>query len=136
MKKSIADSMTLQEQLDYVAEKLIMQGNRCEVDGHCAYGDGKGNHCGVGWMLDEGNSTLMDSGYGVKRLAEQYPSLVPQSIPEHVGLWQRIQQLHDKASGRGYTLEYLKRNYKIINWDKWDRVLMVLAKNQSVHYGV
>ena len=55
---------TVQEACDYAVEKMVAQQGRCMREGKdgdetCAYGDGKGNHCAIGWLLDHDDPDLM-----------------------------------------------------------------------------
>ena len=59
LEKEEVDKMTLQEAFDYAVQKIVEQGGRC-IDNHmCVYGNTRGMHCAVGWLLDENERSLI-----------------------------------------------------------------------------
>ena len=44
-----------------VIQKLIEQGGTCINKGYCAYGDGMGRHCAIGWLISSKNDKAMTS---------------------------------------------------------------------------
>ena len=116
---------TAQEACDYSVQQIVKQGGQCTDDGICLYGDGHGNHCAIGWMLDPDNSELMNYGEGVQYVVDEFPDDVPQIIKDHVCLFGDLQKFHDYA-GRVWREEWrdrLRDNYKIDtsapHWQQW-----------------
>ena len=116
---------TAQEACDYSVQKLVEQGKRCMNDGTCAYGDGQGNHCAIGWLLDPDNKALMNYDESVQEVVDEFQDDVPQIIKDHVCLFGDLQKFHDYA-GRIWREEWrdrLRDNYKIDtsapHWQKW-----------------
>lgn len=100
MKKEDVDKMSLQEACDYAVSKIVEQGGRClNAIGGCVYSDGEGNHCGVGWLLDEENEVLMNRGVTAKALAQKYPTLIPNLIKENLPVMAILQSFHDRPKG-------------------------------------
>lgn len=100
MKKIHADKMTLQEQVDYIGERLAMQGKKCMADefiAMCAYGNGKGNHCAIGWLLDTTDEELMNWKEGVSGLVKEFKEKLPSSIYTNEYMFADLQTIHDNA---------------------------------------
>ncbi len=68
-------SLNKQATFDFVAEKLLKQGKACTNGPWCAYGDGKGNHCAVGWLLPEDDKELMEFTGNIYGLLQHFPDL-------------------------------------------------------------
>ena len=122
MKLEIANQMTMQQLCDYSIQKLVEQGERCgfaknptiKGDFVCAYGLDK-KHCGIGWMLDEEDSALMNLLGGVKSIITQFPESVPAAIKDNLGCAVEFQFFHDEPSqsGREGWLHILQKKYKL-----------------------
>ena len=112
---------SLQQVSDAIAGKLIRQGGQClDEDGNCAYGDGKGNHCAIGWLLSE-TSPLMNSGHTLSGLVEtnsleQEPNR--EFIIGNVGALFLIQSLHDSLLNRSGRCEKIAIIHDL-NMDAW-----------------
>jgi hypothetical protein len=129
MKKEDVDKMTLQEALDYSINKLVEQGGQCMVESGCAYGNSKGQHCAVGWLLDEDNVKLMNYPGDVDGLVDVFKGDVPELIPLKRDVFQNFQNLHDSnykkgTDSRAIYLDSLNRIHGIDittnpNWKKW-----------------
>jgi hypothetical protein len=95
---------TIQQVSDEIAGKLIKQGKRCIQgdNGRCVYGDGLGNHCGIGWLLDASNDSIMGNWRGVQCLSNSSIDLGINDafIREHYGVLGWIQDLHDSPQYR------------------------------------
>jgi hypothetical protein len=107
MKKEDVDKMTLREAIDYTMAKIIGQGKSCRahpIDPEnpnmtlsCVYGDGKGNHCAIGWLLDEDDEKAMNFRGTLKSLLERedeqdkYPKL----LHDNVEVFSMLQKIHD-----------------------------------------
>lgn len=95
------ETASLQEAMDYAVMQIVAQGGQCKNEGDsCAYGNAKGHHCAVGWLLDAGNKELMTSGGTVHALVEEYADYVPDIIKSHTESFQRLQQFHDTDSSK------------------------------------
>lgn len=93
MKKEDVDKMTLQEAVDYSVDMLLKQGEPCRDGEKCLYGDGLGNHCSIGWLLDDKNDTLMDDVGAVNGLYDS--DNVPELIKDNIDAFSSLQLLHD-----------------------------------------
>ena len=99
MKKEQADKMSVQGLCDYAVAKIVEQGERCvDHNGHCMYSDGKGNHCALGWLLDEDDSELMDAASGAEGLIQDLPEKIPQIIKDNEYTFSLLQRFHDEFS--------------------------------------
>ena len=116
---------TAQEACDYSVQKLVEQGKRCMNDGTCAYGDGQGNHCAIGWLLDPDNKELMNYDESVQDVVEDFPDDVPKVIKDNIDLFSELQAFHDQPDSliREYYRNRLRDNYKIDtsapHWQQW-----------------
>ena len=107
------DAMTVQQAVEYSLDKIVKQGERCMRDGECAYGDGEGNHCAIGWLLDADNADLMEdegSASGIARCCG-----VPELIKENVEVFNKFQCFHD--AGQGYNREEFKQQMSALGID-------------------
>jgi len=96
VKKEDVDKMTLQEAMDYAIDKIVEQGGRCmSRSDRCAYGNDKGQHCAVGWLLDEENEELMSYKGGVVELLGMFEGHVPELIEIEHRAFEDFQNLHD-----------------------------------------
>lgn len=118
MKKEDVNKMTLGEAVNFALGKIVEQGGRClKVAGWCdnpicAYGNGDGKHCAVGWLLDEDNDTLMSSDFSVEAMAtgrsmksidrKRFEGLIPELICDNVDVFKELQHLHDVELDYGY----------------------------------
>jgi hypothetical protein len=126
MKKENVDKMSLQEAMDFSINKIVEQGGRCMIDNNCAYGNNKGQHCAVGWLLDEDNVALMRAGGGVSSLVLNHAPALPQLILENEKQFRCLANFHDSPIGdRMNSLSYSELKAGGIdvttnpNWDKW-----------------
>ena len=97
MKKEDVDKMTLQEACDYAVHKIVDQGKQCMSGERCAYQDDHGNHCAVGWLLDDADSELMTHNEYVIELINRYPQRLPKLIRKHRRAFNDLQRFHDSA---------------------------------------
>lgn len=106
MKKSEADKKTTKQLLRYVVTNLIKQEKQCIKDNGCAYGDGQGNHCGVGWILDETNEELMNFRGSAKTLVERknFKGKLPKTLTKDTLIWRYVQSIHDATSAKNEVL--------------------------------
>jgi len=104
MKKEDVDKLTLQEACDYAIAKLVEQGCRCMEQNKfckeapsCSYGNDEGQHCAIGWLLDEEDPALMRfeaNLYGLLR-SESLQDKIPDVIKLNYEALEAFQQLHD-----------------------------------------
>lgn len=130
MKKEEADSKTLKQLIRFVLTKLIKQGVRCVngVAGMCKYSDDKGNHCAVGWILDESNEILMKHGGGLYELLEEHADVLPDTLIENERVWTKIQELHDEDRKRAETLAEARETYpELFKSRRWDEYVKMGA---------
>jgi hypothetical protein len=109
---------TIQQVSDEIAGKLIKQGKQCLLGDGCAYGDGQGNHCGIGWLLEESNEAVMSSEGDLNDLQLTHNDLGINDafIRENYGVLGRIQGLHDSPQyGYGGKLN----NLNLDAWQPW-----------------
>jgi hypothetical protein len=96
MKKTAKTEMNLQESFDYLVNKIAQQGVQClDEDEDCVYGNDRGQHCGIGWLLDSENKTLMEHCGTVTNMIENYPDLVPETLKNNATCFNMIQTFHD-----------------------------------------
>lgn len=109
MKEEQLNEMSLQEACDFAVLKIVGQGGKCLSDeGNCAYGDGRGNHCAVGWLLDEEDGDLMSYRGTVNGLATSHD--LPSLITENKYAFRLLQYFHDhKGAFREKSLDDLSK---------------------------
>lgn len=109
MKLEDANKLTLQEACDYAMDKIVKQGGRCMINNSCAYGDDEGNHCAVGWLLDETNPALMEYEGGVGALDYELKEHMPNFFNEEgaIDALCDLQDVHDETSA-----DLIKRKLK------------------------
>jgi hypothetical protein len=117
MNKPDFETCTLQEACDYAVFKIVEQGGQClSGKNNCVYGDGSGNHCAVGWLLDDSDEQLMNCGDAVIDLCAVYINSdgVPSVIQNNLVAFDRLQGFHDtgKATSRAMNLEFLSKHIK------------------------
>jgi len=122
---------TLQQAADFALEKIIQQGKQCAYEEseklQCIYGDGQGNHCAIGWLLDHNDEKLMSSKHGVAALIAIDSEKIPDIIKDDPYFFAWLQQFHDKSTcrERKLILKRLKNNYSGVvdfsspNWQRW-----------------
>jgi len=97
MKEETLNEMTVQEACDYAVAKIVEQCGRCTRSDNneisCAYGNQKGRHCAVGWLLDEDNAELMGFKGNVDGLISK--GLAPKFISNNRYVLRTLQQFHD-----------------------------------------
>jgi len=116
-----------QEACDYSVQQIVAQGGRCYdvVDGACMYGDGHGNHCAIGWLLDPDNEDFMSYKGSFDDLPTSYPDEVPEVIRDNIDLFTELQCFHDvpESQRREILRDVLRDNYKIDtsapHWQQW-----------------
>ena len=118
---------TAQEACDYSVQKLVEQGGRCYdvVNTMCMHGDGQGNHCAIGWLLDPNNKELMGYTSTIRILVDDFQDEIPQIIKDNVKLFGTLQDFHDEDYSiiREMCRDGLRDNYKIDtsapHWQQW-----------------
>ena len=122
--------MTLQQVSDAIAGKVIGQGGRCMTEfsasfgnSSCAYSDGKGKHCAIGWLLSE-SSPLMQYDGSLSTMIEssefdKEPNV--EFMLDNIDALDRIQHLHDATNKnqRDNRSELVADVYDL-NMDAWD----------------
>ena len=93
---------TAQEACDYSVQQIVKQGGRCYdvVNSTCMRGDGQGNHCAIGWLLDPNNKELMGCTSTIRILVDDFQDEIPQIIRDHVEVFLWLQGFHDE----GYSI--------------------------------
>ena len=125
MKKENVDKMTLQQAMDYSINKLVEQGRRCRIANECAYGNSKGQHCAVGWLLDEDNDDLMNAEGSIGLLMTDHRAALPKLMLENEAAFREFQNFHDSELRRYRSHLLLEiEGYGIDvdanpNWKKW-----------------
>ena len=118
---------TAQEACDYSVQQIVAQGGRCYdvVNTTCMHGDGQGNHCAIGWLLDPDNKELMNYDQGAQDVVEDFPDDVPQIIKDNLDLFYELQSFHDETGSliREYYRNRLRDNHDIdtsaAHWQQW-----------------
>ena len=120
---------TAQEACDYSVQQIVAQGEQCydvvNSTSTCMHGDGQGNHCAIGWLLDPDNKKLMGYTLSIRLLVDDFPKNVPQIIKDNLDLFSELQSFHDE----GYSIirenyrNRLRDNHNIDtsapNWQQW-----------------
>lgn len=89
------ETASLQEAMDYAVMKIVEQGGRClSASGSCMYGNKKGQHCAVGWLLDENDQELMDASEHAEALVKEYGN-IPQILVDNAEAFHDLQRFHD-----------------------------------------
>ena len=102
------DAMTVQQAIEYSLDKLVKQGERCISGGVCLYGNGGGNHCAIGWLLEADNKSLMKLEGNVSGLIDEWEVFLPSLIINNQETFLILQGFHDAESlqerehNRGY----------------------------------
>jgi hypothetical protein len=139
MKNIDINTCTVQEACDYAMHKIVEQGGPCtdEMNALCVYGDNRGHHCAVGWLLNHDDENVMAFSGSVEELIDDMPEAVPEVIRNNSNAFQTLQQIHDFASPGTYSktiiwerfdsnYEYLQRKYGINtgapDWKKWREI--------------
>lgn len=118
MKKELVDKMSVQEAVEYAVTKIVEQGGQCinQFDS-CIYGDDKGNHCAVGWLLDEENYSLMSFGGSLVSMTKKgFGDCIPELVLDNIELFYRLQAFHDNEL-KFYRAKYLKSLEEDFNID-------------------
>ena len=112
MNKPDLQVCTLQEACDYAVYKIVEQGRQClSGKGGCAYSDGNGNYCAVGWLLDHDNKQLMACGDSVEELCDVYSTgEIPSILKEELVTFCALQDFHDTDNQRADKLEGLSNH--------------------------
>ena len=120
---------TAQEACDYSVKQIVAQGGQCydvvNTTSTCMHGDGQGNHCAIGWLLDPDNKELMNYDLGVQDVVEDFPDDVPQIIKDNLDMFAVLQDFHDEGYSivREMCRNRLRDNYKIDtsgdHWQQW-----------------
>lgn len=94
------EETTIQECVDYSVKQIVKQGGQClNVSGDCAYGDGKGNHCGVGWLLDPDDRAMMEySGSSNGLLTSLRAEFLPKVLTDNPKILDKLQDFHDATT--------------------------------------
>jgi len=129
---------TLQQAADFAVKKIVQQGGQCMFSHDddekplCAYSDGKGNHCAVGWLLDHDCAELMTYKGSIQSIHDIYLYTnkdfpIPQLILDEIYFFSMLQDFHDEktARNRKKVLEEMVENYSEFvdfsnpNWQQW-----------------
>lgn len=116
MEKPNLETCTLQEACDYSVLKIVEQGGQClSGKGGCAYGDEKGNHCAIGWLLDASNKQLMSCGDDVTLLMSVFDCELPSVLYNNREAFNALQEFHDAdcVTGREEFLNKLNESIGI-----------------------
>ncbi len=97
----LTEGKTLTEVLVEIAGLLVKQGDRCMKGNSCLYGNEKGQHCAVGFLLNDEDEKLMNLEF-TDVIGLRYYELGPNQgfIDRNCHILSSLQQIHDN--------EYLK----------------------------
>jgi len=110
MKNIDITTCTVQEACDYAVQQLVKQGKPCIAYADtCAYGDGQGNHCAIGWLLDHNNKELMDAEGPLESLILCYGARIPRIIKDNRSVFRDLQIIHDSAAADDLNFEVTKK---------------------------
>lgn len=138
MKIEVANSMTVADLCEYAVKKMVAQGKQCTIkvdpdDGTtnvCVYGDGQGNHCALGWLLDEENEALMNYRGGVHALWQDMPEFVPTPVAENKDLFATLQNLHDTGDMK-YLKELREAHRVLVDVEEADTWVEITPKGEG-----
>jgi hypothetical protein len=123
-----ANKMTVQEACDFAVSNIVVQGKRCVRNANrhtCMYGNASGNHCSIGWLLDETNKELMDIEAPLHDLLKVHKNLIPKVIINNVYTFELLQGFHDATSTKeraGHLMELEQTgsvDTSAPHWAKW-----------------
>jgi len=115
---------TLQEACDYSVKQIVAQGKQCvDRDDYCVYSNGKGNHCAIGWLLQDVAEAFTFTG-SIDQLEMAYPEALPEVVKENLSTFCILQKFHDKKSywEREFALKDLQEkgvNTEGLHWHQW-----------------
>lgn len=97
MKPEQLEKMTIQEACDYAVKQIVTQGGQCRNgdNSDCAYSDGQGNHCVIGWLMDESNQDMMGYIGEVDDFIDCFEEELPPMILDNQNVLQCLQSFHD-----------------------------------------
>ena len=118
---------TAQEACDYSVQQIVAQGGRCYdvVNNTCMHGDGQGNHCAIGWLLDPNDEEFMGYVGSIRLLVDDFPYDAPQIIQDNLDMFAVLQDFHDEDYSiiREMCRNGLRDNYNIDtsapHWQQW-----------------
>jgi hypothetical protein len=120
------EGKSLVEVVNEVVEAMIKQGCQSlssNVNTLCAYGDSKGNHCAIGWLLPEKNHLMMDYNDSLQILVMDFENLGPNDsfIRENKSKLMELQGFHDTANPSPWVEEMigLDKANKWLKTCKW-----------------
>lgn len=117
------ETATLQEACDYAVLKIVEQGKQCYQYGYCAYSDASGNHCAVGWLLDEKSDAMIFEG-DIYDLIYSHND-IPELITDNQNVFDCLQRFHDLEGkeDRIATMLSMEKVYNISvsapQWNQW-----------------
>lgn len=130
--------------IPFIAEKLAAQKQRCfdHRRGVCSYADGKGNHCLVGWLINDDlreDASTVDGG--ISTLLATMPNALSLRLPdltrwEHT-LLAAFQSYHDEmyfGVGIGYEATIDKNPENLAA--EIEKDLRSIYEQRRTHYGV
>ncbi|MBF84500.1 MAG: hypothetical protein CL489_08505 [Acidobacteria bacterium] len=117
MKKEQVDEMSLSEAVNYALSKIIEQGKPCKNNGYCAYGY-DGNHCAIGWLLDEDDDALMGYNGSLNYLIIDYGDKVPDLIKDNTCIFEPLQKIHDVSNKEIFNTKLYELNAYAVDIDQ------------------
>lgn len=117
------ENATVQEACDYAVQMLVKQGGRCLSygGGGCAYGNRKGQHCAIGWLLDHDDDELMKYYSDLEGLFHDHRDALPQVVLDNPVVFEYLQAFHDirDVRDRNITLERLREEGIDVSGSHW-----------------
>ncbi len=118
---------TVQEAMDYAVSKIVGQGGQCvRAEGRrCAYGDGRGRHCVIGWLMVEKTPEAMSYHKGVKDMARLHGRWLPRVVVGAKSAFASLQSFHDLSCrlNRADMMQGLEKRHGIDtsspHWQQW-----------------
>ena len=105
---------TIEEVVEEMFALLVKQGGRCvDEDGNCSYGDRLGNHCAIGFLIEE---QMMDCSDGVDAMVRNFNISIGANagfIAMNLNVLSLCQKLHD-TNNNSRTGRSLSSIYQII----------------------
>lgn len=108
MKHITVKGKSVSQVVTEVMERLVVQGKRC-VDPNldytsCLYSDGEGNHCGIGWLLnektcDDSMKALGNLEFLIQGHLRHEDDTLANHLSESITTYSLLQRVHDSDSG-------------------------------------
>ena len=126
MKAEKLKNLSVQEALDYAVSQMVKQGGQCTAHDatYCAYADGHGHHCAIGWLMEFDEHEIYDYEMDVYELIDHDPKRVPQVVKGNIDIFSTLQDFHDatdKSQRRTVMSNITHQGFDVSgdHWEQW-----------------